>query len=67
MKRWRHFLVAIMIVPALVLYITIAALLADFVTGMSFLIDFLYYFTAGLVWIPGAVIVIKWLADNESR
>ena len=67
MKRWRHFLVAIMTVPALVIYIIIAALLADFVTGISLFIDFLYYFTAGLIWIPGAVIVIKWLADNESR
>ena len=67
MRRWRHFLVAIMIVPALASYIIIAALLADFITGVSFLIDLLYYFTAGLIWIPGASIVIKWLADNEAQ
>ena len=67
MRRWRHFLVAIMIVPALTAYIIIAALLADFITGVSFLIDLLYYLTVGLVWIPGASIVIKWLADNEAQ
>ena len=67
MKRWRHFLVAIMIVPVLAAYIAIAALLADFITGVSFLIDLLYYFTAGLIWIPGAAIIIKWLADNEAH
>ena len=67
MRRWRHLLVAIMIVPALAGYITIAAVLADFITGVYFLIDLLYYCTAGLIWIPGASIVIKWLADNEAQ
>ena len=67
MRRWRHLLVALMIVPALVGYIIIAVFLADVVTGISFIIDFLYYLIAGLIWIPGAAIVIRWLADNEAH
>mgnify|MGYP001162811867 CR=1 FL=1 len=67
MRRWRHLLVALMIVPALMGYIIIAVFLADVVTGISFIIDFLYYLIAGLIWIPGAAIVIRWLADNEAQ
>ena len=67
MKRWRHFLVAIMIVPALLGYIIIAMFLAKIFTGMSFIVDLLYYLIAGLIWIPGATLVIKWLADNEAH
>ena len=66
MKRWRHLTVAILIVPALTSYVVVAIFLAEFLTGMFFIIDLLYYLTAGLIWIPGAALVIKWLADHES-
>ena len=56
-----------MIVPALLGYIIIAMFLAKIFTGMSFIVDLLYYLIAGLIWIPGATLVIKWLADNEAH
>ena len=67
MKRWRHLLVALLVVPALTLYIIAAMVLSQFITGFSGLIDLVYYIIAGLAWIPGAAIVIRWLADNEAH
>ena len=67
MIRWRHLLTALLIVPALVGYIIIALFLSEIFTGYSFIIDLLYYLVAGLIWIPGAAVVIKWLADNEAH
>ena len=66
MKRWRHLLVALLVVPALTLYIIAAMVLSQFITGFSGVIDLVYYIIAGLAWIPGAAIVIRWLADNEA-
>ncbi|NCF46844.1 MAG: DUF2842 domain-containing protein [Alphaproteobacteria bacterium] len=67
MKRWRHLLVALLVVPALTLYIIAAMVLSQYITGFSGVIDLVYYIIAGLAWIPGAVIVIRWLADNEAH
>ena len=67
MKRWRHLLVALLVVPALTLYIIAAMLLSHYITGFSGVIDLVYYIVAGLAWIPGAAIVIRWLVDNEAH
>jgi len=67
MKRWRHLLVALLVVPALTLYIIAAMVLSQYITGFSGVIDLVYYIIAGLAWIPGAAIVIRWLADNEAH
>ncbi len=67
MKRWRHLLVALLVVPVLTIYIIAAMVLSQFITGFSGFIDLVYYVLAGLVWIPGAALVIRWLADNEAH
>ena len=67
MKRWRHLLVALLVVPALTLYIIAAMVLSQYITGFSGVVDLVYYIIAGLAWIPGAAIVIRWLADNEAH
>ena len=67
MKRWRHLLVALLVVPALTLYIIAAMVMSQYITGFSGVIDLVYYIIAGLAWIPGAAIVIRWLADNEAH
>ena len=67
MKRWRHLTVAILIVPALTSYVVVVIFVAELLTGMFFIIDLLFYLIAGLIWIPGAALVIKWLADHESH
>lgn len=67
MARWRHLLVTILLVPALVIYLAVAMRLADFVTGYHMLVDFLFYLLAGLAWIPGAAMVIGWLAKYEAE
>ena len=67
MKRWRHLLVALLVVPALTFYIIAAIVMSQYITGFSGVIDLVYYIIAGLAWIPGAAIVIRWLADNEAH
>ena len=67
MKRWRHFIVVIGIVPLLIVYIAFFMYAFDFVTGFHWLIDWLIYILAGLLWIYPATKVIKWLADHEAH
>ena len=67
MKRWRHLLVAVGMVPALVIYLGLVMQIADFVTDIHIVVDFLFYEVAGLVWIPLAGKVVGWLATHESR
>jgi len=67
MARWRHFLVAILIVPALLVYISLALWLADWVTGRHWALDLLFYLLAGLIWIPPAGWVTGWLAKYEAK
>ena len=65
MKRWRHFLVTILIVPSLGIYVWFASIILDILIGFHFLIDFLIYLVMGILWILPATLVIKWLAKHE--
>ena len=67
MRRWRHFLVAILVVPVLSGYIILATMFSEFIVGKSLFVDFIFYLIAGLIWIPGAAVVIRWLADKEAK
>ena len=67
MKRWRHLIVALGMVPALVIYLGLVMQIADFVTDTHIIVDFLFYAVAGLAWIPLAGKVVGWLATHESR
>ena len=67
MKRWRHLIVALGMVPALVIYLGLVMQIADFITDIHIVLDFLFYAVAGLAWIPLAGKVIVWLAAHESR
>jgi hypothetical protein len=67
MKRWRHLVVSVGIVPALVIYLGLVMQLVDYVTDIHIILDFLFYTVAGLAWIPLAGKVVGWLATHESR
>jgi hypothetical protein len=67
MIRWRHLIVAIGLVPALIIYIGLVMQIADMLTGIHMLLDLLFYIVAGLAWIPAASKVVKWLATHESH
>ncbi len=67
MRRWRHLLVAIMVVPALTGYIILATIFSEVIVGKSLFVDFIFYLLAGLIWIPGAAVVVRWLADKEAK
>ena len=66
-QRWRHLLVAIGLVPALILYIGAVMQIADLIADMHVLVDLVFYVVAGLAWIPVAGWVVGWLARHESR
>ena len=67
MKRWRHLLVAILVVPVLTGYVILATIFSEVIVGKSLFVDFMFYLLAGLIWIPGAAVVVKWLADKEAK
>ena len=67
MLRWRHLTVAIGLIPALIIYIGLVMQIADLVTNIHLLLDFAFYFVAGLAWIPAASKVVGWLAKHESH
>ena len=67
MKRWRHLIVVIGIIPALIIYVAIFMYIFDYITGYHWSIDWLIYILAGLLWLYPATKVIKWLADNEAH
>ena len=67
MARWRHFIVAIGLLPALLIYLGLVVQVADYVTDVHIILDFLFYAVAGLAWIPLAGRVVGWLAKHESR
>ena len=66
MKRWRHLLIAIAAVPTMALYAVFCMLLADYVTGLHWLLDSLFYLAAGLAWLYPAGFVVSWLARHEA-
>jgi hypothetical protein len=39
----------------------------EFITGFFWLIDWIIYILAGLLWLYPAAKVIKWLADHEAH
>ncbi|MBL6775319.1 MAG: DUF2842 domain-containing protein [Candidatus Puniceispirillum sp.] len=67
MTRWRHLTVAIGLVPALIIYVGLVMQVADMVTDIHMVLDFLFYLVAGLAWIPAASKVVGWLARHESH
>ena len=67
MKRWRHFLVVVGTIPALVIYVAIWMFLFDYITGYFWLLDWIIYIIAGFLWLYPATKVINWLADYESH
>jgi len=66
-KRWRHFIVVIGIIPFLVLYVVFFMYIFDFITGYYWLLDWLIYIMVGLLWLYPAGKVVKWLAVHESH
>ena len=67
MKRWRHLIVVIGIIPSLIIYVAFFMYIFDYITGYHWSIDWLIYILAGLLWLHPAAKVIKWLADNEAH
>ena len=67
MKRWRHLAVAVGIMPALALYVGAMVWLSSFIIEVHFLIDLVFFFVAGLAWIPAASAVVRWLAEHEAN
>ncbi|MDC0062977.1 DUF2842 domain-containing protein [Candidatus Puniceispirillum sp.] len=67
MSRWRHLTVAIGSIPALIIYIGLVMQIADMVKNIHLVLDFAFYFVAGLAWIPAASKVVGWLAKHESH
>ena len=67
MKRWRHFTVVVGIVPALIIYVAMFMYIFEYVTGYFWLLDWLIYIIAGLLWLYPAAKVITWLANNEAH
>ena len=66
MKRWRHFTVVLGVIPLLILYIAFFMYVFEFITGHFWLLDWIIYILAGLLWLYPAAKVIKWLADHEA-
>jgi hypothetical protein len=59
-RRWRHLIVAVGMVPALVIYLGLVMQIADLITDIHIVLDFLFYAVAGLLWIPLAGKVVAW-------
>jgi hypothetical protein len=51
----------------LIIYIGLVMQIADLVTNIHLVLDFAFYFVAGLAWIPAASKVVGWLAKHESH
>lgn len=66
MKRWRHLIIAVALVPAISLYVMLCLYLSGFVVGIHWGLDLLYFLAAGLAWLWPAGRVINWLAATES-
>ncbi len=67
MKRWRHFIVVVGIIPSVIIYVSLFMYAFDFITGYHWILDWLVYLIAGLIWLYPAIKIINWLANNESR
>jgi hypothetical protein len=49
MKRWRHFVVVIGIIPLLIMYVAFFMYAFEFITGFFWLIDWIIYILAGFI------------------
>ena len=67
MARWRHLVVAIGTVPALILYVLFVLWVSTFVTQIHVVLDLVFFVVAGLALIPAASAVVKWLATHEAH
>ena len=67
MKRWRHLIVVIGIIPSLIIYVAFFMYIFDYITGYHWSIDWLIYIISGFLWLYPATKVIQWLADNEAH
>ena len=66
MKRWRHLIIAVLLVPAISVYVMLCLYLSGFVVGIHWSLDLAYFLAAGLAWLLPAGRVISWLAATES-
>ena len=66
MKRWRHLIIAVLLVPAISAYVMLCLYLSGFVVGIHWSLDLAYFLAAGLAWLFPAGRVISWLAATES-
>ncbi len=66
MKRWRHFVVIIFLIPFFIIYFWLSSYFIDIATGYNMILDWLIYILVGFAWMYPAIKVIKWLAKHES-
>ena len=66
MKRWRHLIVVIGVIPSFLIYIALFMYIFDYITGYHWTLDWLIYLIAGLIWLYPAIKIISWLAKNEA-
>ena len=48
MKRWRHLIIAVLLVPAISVYVMLCLYLSGFVVGIHWSLDLAYFLAAGL-------------------
>ena len=51
MKRWRHLIIAVLLVPAISVYVMLCLYLSGFVVGIHWSFDLAYFLAAGLAWL----------------
>ena len=66
MKRWRHLVVVIGIIPFFIIYMSFFMYIFDFITGHHWSLDWIIYIVAGLLWLYPATKIVGWLSNNEA-
>ena len=66
MKRWHHLIIAILLVPAISVYVMLCLYLSGFVVGIHWSLDLAYFLAAGLAWLFPAGRVISWLLQRQA-
>tara|TARA_B100000900_G_C19955284_1_gene463384 strand:+ start:114 stop:314 length:201 start_codon:yes stop_codon:yes gene_type:complete len=66
MKRWRHFIVSLSLVPAISVYVIACLYFYAFIAGFHWASDLAFFVCAGLAWLYPAAMVVRWLAATES-
>ena len=67
MKRWRHLVVVIGIIPFFTIYVSFFMYIFDFITGYHWSLDWIIYIVAGLLWLYPATKIVGWLSNNEAN